>query len=256
VHLPPQIEEHFDQDEVFFYLSNDDDRLKVRFHDYRAIYQHQGLYEQLFYDRLKCQSPKKIAAIVNQVVSRDNGHMSKLRVLDLGAGNGMAGEELADVGVSRIVGVDIIDEARAAAFRDRPGIYDHYYVTDLCKLSDNLRAELRTWSFNCLVSVAALGFGDIPPKAIATAFDIIEHDGWIAFNIKDTFLDSNDTSGFSLFVRELIRSRYLDLHHMERYQHRLSINGQPLNYYAIAGRKRGETLPASVLALVSAGASA
>ena len=145
--------------------------------------------------------------------------------------------------------------ARAAAFRDRPGIYDHYYVTDFCELGDELRAELQTWSFNCLVSVAALGFGDIPPKAIAAAIHLIESDGWIAFNIKESFLDASDTSGFSTFVRDLILSRYLDLHHMERYQHRLSVDGRPLNYFAIVGRKRGSALPASVRAMVETGIS-
>ena len=253
--FPPPGGEDLDQDEAFFYLSNGSHRARIRFHDYSAIYARKGLYEQLFYDRLKCQSPAKVADVLSQVVLRANEQLSELRVLDLGAGNGMAADALAAVGVSRLVGVDIIGEARAAAFRDRPGIYDHYYVTDFCELGDELRAELQTWSFNCLVSVAALGFGDIPPKAIAAALHLIESDGWIAFNIKESFLDASDTSGFSTFVRDLILSRYLDLHHMERYQHRLSVDGRPLNYFAIVGRKRGSALPASVRAMVETGIS-
>jgi hypothetical protein len=159
-------------------------------------------------------------------------------------------EALASVGVSRLVGVDIIEEAKQAAFRDRPGIYDHYFVADFCALDNDERNELRTWSFNCLVSVAALGFGDIPPRAIAGALDLVQKDGWIAFNIKDTFLDSSDTSGFSTVVRELIFSEYLDLYLLERYQHRLSIQGKPLNYFAIVGRKCDDQLPASVRAMI------
>lgn len=256
VELPPPGGEPLDQDEAFFYLSNSSDKEKIRFHDYGTIFARKGLYEQLFYDRLKCQSPAKVADVLSQAVLAGNGQLSELRVLDLGAGNGMAAEALAAVGVSRQVGVDIIDEARAAAFRDRPGIYEDYFVADFCTLDDELRAELQTWSFNCLVTVAALGFGDIPPKAIAAALDLIECDGWIVFNIKETFLEAGDTSGFSTFVRDLILSGYLDLHHMERYQHRLSVDGQPLNYFAIVGKKRGDDLPASIRAMVKAGASA
>ena len=38
-------------------------------------------------------------------------------------------------------------------------------------------------------------------------------------------------------IRELIFSKYLDVYHIERYRHRLSIEGEPLYYFAIAGRK-------------------
>jgi predicted TPR repeat methyltransferase len=184
--------------------------------------------------------------VLQQAVRQSGEQPSALRVLDLGGGNGMAAEALAAIGVSRLVGVDIIEEARDAAYRDRPGIYDHYYVADFTALDPDMREELAGWSFNALVSVAALGFGDIPPRAMATALDLVERDGWIAFNIKDTFLDASDDSGFSTFVRELIFSEYLDLFHLERYQHRLSIDGEPLNYFAIVGRKRADDFPTAV----------
>lgn len=250
VEFPPPMQ-RLDQDEAFFFLTDGEGRTKVRFHDYDAIYRHEGLYEQLFYDRLKCQSPRKVADVLRQAVLKSHEQPSELRVLDLGAGNGMAGEALAAFGVSRLVGADIIEQAQAAALRDRPGLYDHYYVADFCALGDECYAEMRAWSFNCLVSVAALGFGDIPPKAVATAMSLIEDDGWIAFNIKDTFLDASDASGFSTMVRELIFSEYLDLYHLERYQHRLSIHGKPLNYFAIVGRKCGTDLPESVRELIA-----
>jgi len=245
-----------DQDEAYFYLIDGKGRERIRFHDYGAIYGRKGLYEQLFYDRLKCQSPTKVAEVLRSSILRDNEQPSELRVLDLGAGNGMAAEALATMGVSRLVGADIIAEARDAATRDRPGIYDHYYVADFCQLDDERRADLESWSFNCLVSVAALGFGDIPPEAMATALDLVETEGWIAFNIKETFLDATDDSGFSTFVRELIFSEYLDLYHLERYRHRLSIDGHPLHYFAIVGRKRRQDFPPNVLGMIEGNALA
>ena len=69
------------------------------------------------------------------------------------------------------------------------------------------------------------------------ALNIIESDGWVAFNIKDSFLDQNDNSGFSRMIRELIFSKYLNLFHLERYRHRLSIEGEPLYYFAITAKK-------------------
>jgi hypothetical protein len=69
------------------------------------------------------------------------------------------------------------------------------------------------------------------------AFNIIQPQGWVGFNIKETFLNESDDSGFSRMIRELIFSKYLDIYHLERYQHRLSMEGEPLFYYAIAARK-------------------
>ena len=41
-------------------------------------------------------------------------------------------------------------------------------------------------------------------------------------------------------IRDLILSKYLDVYHLERYQHRLSIDGEPLFYFAIAGKKNAD----------------
>jgi SAM-dependent methyltransferase len=225
------------QDEVYFYLWNDDKREKIRLHDYDRIYQIPGLYEQVVYERLKCNSPATVADVLRYSVSQTSQRLSELRVLDLGAGNGMVGEELKKHSVSRLVGVDIIPEARLATERDRPGNYDAYYVMDFCRLSDNEREELNSWSLDCLISVAALAFGDIPARAFLEAFNLIAKDGWIAFNVKETFLDRTDESGFSHLIRELIFSKYIDLYHLQRYRHRLSIEGEPLYYFALGGKK-------------------
>ena len=88
-----------------------------------------------------------------------------------------------------------------------------------------------------MVTVAALGFGDIPPKAFVEALNIINSEAWVAFNIKETFFDTGDDSGFSKMIRKLIFSKYFDVYYIERYRHRLSIDGAPLYYFAIAGRK-------------------
>lgn len=231
------------QDEVYFQLQEDGGDTWVRFHDYGEIYRRQGLYEQLFYDRLKCSSPRKVAQILKSAVAQSDRYFSELRVLDLGAGNGIMGEELKKVGVSRLVGVDIIPEAEEALYRDRPGLYDDYHTVDLTNLPDGVREDISSWSLNTLVVVAALGFGDIPAHAFVEGFNLIDTPGWIAFNIKETFFDRRDTTGFSKALRELIFSEYLDLYHLERYRHRLSIDGEPLFYFAIAGRKNADVPP-------------
>jgi SAM-dependent methyltransferase len=228
------------QDETYFYLQGSGTPRKIRFHDYAEIYQVPGLYEQIFYDRLKCTSPGKVATILEAAIKQSAENFTELRVLDLGAGNGMMGDELKKRGVSRLVGVDIIPEAYEATIRDRPGLYDAYHIQNFTALDQDARSEIISWECNCLVTVAALGFGDIPVKAFIEAFNMISAEGWVAFNIKESFFDKSDETGFSRMMRELIFSEYLDVYHIERYRHRLSIDGEPLFYFAIAGRKNAD----------------
>lgn len=236
IQFPPFNTEQLGQNEVYFQLIEAGENRRFRFHDYAEIYKRPGLYEQLFYERLKCNSPERVSDLLNRALDTVREPMNELRVLDLGAGNGMMGENLKNEGVARLVGADIIPEAREAAYRDRSEVYDDYYVADFRELPQNTHDELRDWSFDCLTCVAALGFGDIPPKAFFTAMKLVRTDGWLAFNIKDSFLDHTEQTGFARLVRELIFSKYLDIYHLELYRHRLSMEGTQLFYYALVGR--------------------
>jgi predicted TPR repeat methyltransferase len=226
------------QSEAYFLITEDGEERRIDFHDYAEIYKHPGLYEQLFYQRLKCTSPAKLTELLRSAAGKAGVDPTQLRVLDVGAGNGMVGELLVAHGSARVVGIDNIEEAERAADRDRPGAYDAYYVADLTNLSPELRAELNDWNFDAMTTVAALGFGDIPVAAFAAAYNLVKTGGWIAFNIKETFLETSDDSGFSRLVKRMIHDDYLKLHHLERYRHRLSIEGNMLYYYAIVGQKR------------------
>ena len=240
IQFPKAESSHLNQDESYFFLEGSSGPRKIRFHDYNDIYQIPGLYEQLFYDRLKCSSPVKVTEILEAAVRQSRDSFTELRVLDLGAGNGMMGEELKKHGVARLIGIDIIPEACDATIRDRPGVYDAYYVEDFTNLDTEKKEEIISWQCDCMVTVAALGFGDIPVKAFLEAFNILKSEGWVAFNIKDSFFDTSDDSGFSKMIRELTFSKHLDVYYIERYRHRLSIDGQALYYFAIAGRKRSD----------------
>ncbi len=237
IQFPQNDANDLNQDEVAFFLVEGDQRLQLRFHDYDQIYRRPGLYEQIFYERLKCNSPQKVGELLKHTLDGAEKNFTELRVLDLGAGNGMMGDVVKKYGVARLVGVDIIPEARDACYRDRPGIYDDYHVADFTNLNAELKEELEDWSFDCLTTVAALGFGDIPLSAFFQGLQFVQTGGWVAFNIKETFLDKSDMSGFSRFVRELIFSKYLDIYHLERYRHRLSIEGSPLYYFALVAQK-------------------
>jgi len=225
------------QDEAFFRLVEQGRELAIRFHDYDEIYRRPGLYEQLFYRRLLCVSPSKAREVLLKVFEDNRLDAHLLRVLDLGAGNGMMGELL---DVARMIGVDISHAAHQACERDRPQAYDAYYVADMARPTAELLAELRGWKIDCLTCIAALGFGDIPVAAFANAYNVVVEQGWVVFNIKETFLREDDSTGFSRLVKRLLLDDLIQVHHLERYRHRISIDGSPLFYYLLVGRKRAD----------------
>jgi SAM-dependent methyltransferase len=230
----------FDQDEEWCEVRLDEDWRRIRFHDYHEVYSIPGLYEQIFYDELKCDSPRTVCGLLKHQLTLTGYDGSDLRVLDVGAGNGMVGEEFQrELGVGSLVGVDIIEEAEMAAERDRPGVYDAYYTVDLTALPSDVRGDLGKRKLNTLVTVAALGFGDIPPQAFAEAFNLITDHGWVAFNIRDRFL-AEEESPFARLIRRMLEEGVLERREERRYRHRLSVRGEPLHYIAIVAEKHGD----------------
>jgi len=238
----PNVDSEFripDQDCEYCELTTlDGEKKTVRFHDYDEVYNVPGFYEGLFYELLQCSSPSRVVSLLHDVLDDFMDHPGKLRVLDVGAGNGIVGDEFLARGAERIIGVDILPEARQAAERDRPDVYDEYIVTDLTNLSKQHEETLRKQKFNCLATVAALGFDDIPPKAFLKALDLLVTPSWLAFNIKETFLDAkHDGTGFSDLVKHLNRDGVIQIQAYRRYCHRINVAGEPLHYVAVVARK-------------------
>lgn len=235
----PDRAQAYSQDAEWAVVFVDGEWREVRFHDYGAIYDIPGLYERLFYDILECRSPAVVAKMLRETLAAHRADPA-LRVLDLGAGNGIMGEELVKVGVDLVVGVDILEEAKAAAERDRPGVYFDYLAVDMFDLDPLVEEELRTHRFDCLSCVAALGFGDIPTECFRNAYNLVADGGWVAFTIKDDFLAEGDASGFGRLINRATDDRRLVLHEVQRYQHRLATTGDPLYYTAVVGRKNAD----------------
>jgi hypothetical protein len=238
LHLPPAHEAAaLDQDQEWCEVEIGDERRRIRFHDYAAIYEVPGLYEQLFSELLECRSPDVVCELLSEEFDEAGADPGMLTALDFGAGNGMVGEQLSRIGLGTIVGIDLLPEAHAAALRDRPEIYDDYRVLDLNALRAADRAELEEHRFDCLACVAALGFGDVPPTAFAEAFNLVASSGWLAFNLRQRFLDDEDPAGFGALIDRMLAGGVIEQRARTSYTHRISVSGKPLDYVAIIATK-------------------
>ncbi|MEQ3549318.1 class I SAM-dependent methyltransferase [Pseudonocardia nematodicida] len=235
----PEPGQTYEQDVEYCVLDTGSGWEEYRFHDYDRLYRVPGLYEKLFYDILQCQSPPVVCDLLAAHLGEPAGlALSDVRVLDVGAGNGIVAEELRSRGVGAVVGIDIIPEARAAAERDRPGVYADYHVVDLTALDDDKAETIAAGGFDAMTCVAALGFGDIPPEAFRVAFDMVAVDGIVAFTLRDDFLTDGDTTGFAGLIGSMLGSGELEQLGSTVYQHRLATSRDPLHYRAVVARKR------------------
>jgi predicted TPR repeat methyltransferase len=237
IRLPGKLGSALDQDQEWCEIEVDGRARRLRFHDYAEIYNIPSAYEKLFYEELRCSSPGVVHDLLQRALQNTGYDASTLRVLDVGAGNGLVGAEMRRLGAGLVVGSDILEEAASAALRDRPEVYDDYLVVDLTALTDEDRTRLKAHEFNCLTCVAALGFGDMPPEAFLEAVRYVSPSGWLAFCIKDRFLDDEDESGFARLVRDMMDSGTLEVLERQRYVHRLDMQGKPLHYEAVVARR-------------------
>lgn len=268
------------QDDEWCELVEGEHVTRIRFHDYAQVYSIPGLYNQLFGgpdSETKCISPQVMAGLLREQLplvlqknrqkfgQRHEGAKQRLRVLDLGAGNGMMGEEIRALARSydggsllagdstRIVGLDILPEAKFAAERERPGVYDAYVVADVTEYvkaapGDPGEAMLFAQGFNVLTSVSSLAFGDGSVRAFKAAVSLVEEGGLLVFNLKENFFDPVDSvngdegkatngNGFSGLIHNAVDRGYLSIVAKRRYCHRYSVTGEPLYYVAVVAVK-------------------
>ena len=228
-----------DQDQEWCEIEIDGARRRIRFHDYGEVYKIPGLYERLFAEQLECDSPRFVCDLLGEQLRAARVKPSRLTALDFGAGNGLVGEQLAELQIGEIVGVDLLPEARDAALRDRPDVYDDYYALDLAQLAPTDRRDLMRHDFDIMTCVAALGFGDIPPVAFAEALNLVGSPGWVTFNIRDRFLDEQG-GGFGALIARMLDQGLLVERARRRYTHRRSVSGRSLEYVALVAEKHAD----------------
>lgn len=219
--------------EEWFEFGPPDDRRRVGFHDYAAIYAEPGLYEAVFTDVLGMCSARLVPELWAEA---HGGDLAGERVLELGAGTGLAGARLRELGVGHLVGVDLEPMARVAAERDRPSVYDAYLVGDIA--GDELQAELAPQGFTAMLAVAAVGAGHVPPEVLRAAVELVVPGGLFGFAVTPPLLPgSTDPEGIDSGYPALLEELFAPEVARHEYLHRRSADGTPHDAVALIGRR-------------------
>jgi hypothetical protein len=221
----------------------DDGRVQeLRLHDYEQLYALPGVYELIVHERLGCRSPAEIASMLAETVDRLGLGRGDARVLDIAAGNGVSGEAIAAAGLHPVLGTDIVPAARAAALRDRPGVYDEYLTLDLLHLSDTERAHIRGLNANVLSCVAPVGEhrSELPAAALVAAAEPLGPDALVGY-MHNPQIGAPDAVTEELWARALGPGTEAEELERRRYLHRYTVSGERFEMDGVVWRVRRRT---------------
>jgi len=209
---------------------------EFRLHEYERVYAVPGLYEEVVQRRLLSASATILAERLVGCAADAGTAPGDLAVFDLGAGNGVSGEELRARGVRTIVASDGIPEARAAARRDRPGLYAEYLVGDTDDLPQ-LPELIRAHGLNALVCAGALGLGHITADSFHRLWTAFPPGAWFSVSLHEDLAvpGGSDFGDYLAGVEE--RAGATEILVREPFRHRLTMAGEPITYVAVVARK-------------------
>jgi hypothetical protein len=205
VRFPPQ--EPGGPDEEAFEVAFADGRVeRLTMHDYGRVYAIAGLYEEVVQRILQCATPARVAALLARAARGLGWALDDVRVLDLGAGNGVSGSALEEAGMRPVVAVDIEPAARLATLRDRPGLYELVLTGDVRSLGPDVRALCP----NALTLVGALGSDHVGVEDLSAAARLLEDDALVAYAYPEYESDAELRVALAALgeVTELGRERY------------------------------------------------
>jgi len=217
--------------EEYFFIVHNGLKEKIKLQDYQKIYQVTGLYDQIV-SLLKYNTPEVLSTLLTNELQKAASTISQLTILELGAGNGIAGELLKNSGAKKIYGVDIIEEAYDAMNRERPNVYEKYFVEDLSMISSETSKILSKINFNCLFCSSALSH--IPPSAFSYAFDLMNSHAWIVVNL---WITSGFEKGTGALIKQMQAEKTLKIIKQHNYQHRLTVGGEAIMCTGIVAQK-------------------
>ena len=226
------------QSDEYFSATIEGERKHFNIHDYATLYEIPWLYDVALYHALVCRTPTEMSDAIARVWSSDNVDPADFRVLELGAGSGVFGHELRHtLTVGHLEAIDICPEARMAAERDRPGLYDKYYVDDLTNLRPETSEAFRDVKFNVVSVASATGWGNhIPVEGFQKGFELLSSEGWFIFHVKPNDPDP-ECIELCEWIDELIASGRLKQHYRGSHFNRQSSNGSDIFYDVIIGQK-------------------
>jgi predicted TPR repeat methyltransferase len=165
----------------WIYSSKDNEELAERYDEWAES------YDQELEEDYGWQVPKLMAEELSSFTSKAG------RILDAGAGTGLVGQYLGELGYGNLVAMDISNEMLNKA-REK-GVYKEFHQM---ALGDTL--DFPDGAFDGVVCAGVLTFSHAPAKSLYEMVRITKPGGYILFSLRT---DAYDSMGFGEIVGEL-----------------------------------------------------
>lgn len=214
------------QYDVWYYLREGNDTEKVTAHHYDDLFKYQGqIYEFLVHDVLEYQGHRELASKALSWINGKGKNNKSTLVWDMGAGHGPDIQELRGNGFKgKVVGIDVCEPAKRSHYSDMPYTthkYDDYFLGKASK-SDEIKSAL-----NAPPDLLIVGTVTPPDGAVEDVREIVDKmpsGGCVVIN-----LPVNKDDSCQNMYQYLENSQNLRLQESSIYQHRLHMDGQPMD---------------------------
>jgi len=132
-----------------------------------------GDYDQDLDDNYGYVAPKVTARALARVLDD-----KKARILDAGAGTGLVGQSLAELGFRNLDALDFSVDMLAEA--EKKGVYGnlmHVNLNEPLKIKDN--------EYDAVICVGTFTYGHVQPKALDELIRITRPGGYLCFTVRD-----------------------------------------------------------------------
>ena len=151
-------------------------------------------YEQ-FYTKTGWTAYLHSAKLLDKVLSKLNFEKD-CKILDVGAGTGLVGNELHKLGYSNLTGIDLSEEMLAEA--SKKGIYKDLVEVDMY----NVDISIYSQKFDAVISIGTFTAGQLKPEIIPKVSRFVRSGGVVCISFRDITWE-NPESGFSKQVEEM-----------------------------------------------------
>jgi len=213
------------------FIKEDNENVKIHIWDYNKLYKYPYLFEVIYQKILKSNS---IYFVWDNFLKYKDIRDDELRILDVAAGSGLAGEYMRRISNPKSIhGLDILESARTACMRDYQKIYDDYYVLNLRSIKCSEKTLLKDKNFNCISIISASGgsdddfdYHDVELQEYETILELISRSGYIILNVRERELKGQTE------IKKLL-GKHCYLINEAAYTHRQLLNGSAIAHKAL-----------------------
>ena len=167
----------------------------IKVEEVKQIYDKTASEYEQFYTKTGWVAYIHSAKLFEKVLSK-LGFEKDCKILDVGAGTGLVGNEMYKLGYANLTGIDLSEEMLAEA--SKKGVYKHLVQVDMY----NFDISIYSQKFDAVISIGTFTVGQLKPEIIPKLARFVRPGGVVCISFRDITWENPET-GFTKQVEEM-----------------------------------------------------